>query len=174
MHAIWRFIQTFGVDVPRPKVMATALAVLLTSLVLGTALAMGWENPAFVDVVRDEFEPGMLELVAYGLNGQSVGCFGIFVLALAWVAAGGAGARIIWLILLAIGATVLVFTLGLIRYLHPAPLTGMVVARGLLCLGLLVGTGLLFAPKVSAWRQQLQQLRQTQREARQARRQAVS
>ena len=40
MHAIWRFLQHFGVTVPRPRVMAAALALLLACLVLGMLLAL--------------------------------------------------------------------------------------------------------------------------------------
>ena len=172
MQAIWRFLQNFGVTVPRPRVMAAALALLLVCLALGVLLTLTWENPFLLALLDSSDEPQqMRDLMAYGLDAQSVGCFSIYVASLAWVMAGGAGARIIWMGLLLVGAFMVAAVQGFALWLHDGPLpTGMLVARALLCLGLLIGTAMLFAPEVTAWRKALHEQRQAQREARLARR----
>ena len=173
MQAIWRFLQNFGVDLPRPKVLATALLVLFGCLALGLLLAVFWENPMVMAMIGRQAKPQMRDLMAYGLDAKSAGCFAIYAASLAWVAAGGAGARVIWACLLLMGALMVAALpgLALLLDLHAGPaLVAMLVARGLLCLGLLAGMAMLCAPEVSAWRKDLLKLRQAQSEARRARR----
>ena len=173
MHAIWRFLQDFGVTVPRPRVMAAALALLLVCLTLGVLLALAGENPFLLATIGQGEPQQIQELIAYGLNAQSVGSFSIYGLGLAWVMAGGAGARLIWMGLLLVGGFVFAAFHGLALYLHDGPWpVGMLIARGVLCLGLLAGTAMLFAPEVTAWRKRLLAQRNAQREARLARHQA--
>ena len=171
MHAIRHFLQHFGVTVPRPRVMVAALALLLVCLVLGVLLALAGENPFLLATIGQGEPLQMQELIGYGLNAQSVGCFSIYGLSLAWVMAGGAGARVIWVGLLLVGGLVFAVFHGLALYLHDGPLpVGMLFARGVLCLGLLVGTVMLCAPAVTAWRQCLKEQRDARRDARLARR----
>ena len=173
MHAIWRFLQHFGVTVPRPRVMAAALALLLACLVLGMLLALLGENPFLLATIGQDEPQQMQDLVGYGFNAQSVGCFSIYCVSLAWVMAGGAGARVIWIGLLLMGGFVFAVFHGLALYLHDGPWpVGMLIARGVLCLGLLAGTAMLLAPEVTAWRKRLLAQREVEREARIARRQA--
>ena len=173
MHAIWRFLQHFGVTVPRPRVMAAALALLLACLVLGMLLALLGENPFLLATIGEGEPQQMQDLVGHGFNAQSVGSFSIYCVSLAWVMAGGAGARLTWVGLLLVGGCVFAVFHGLALYLHDGPLPmGMLIARGALCLGLLAGTAMLLAPEVSAWRKRLLAQRDVEREARMARRQA--
>ena len=74
---------------------------------------------------------------------------------------------------LALGGFVFAVFHGLALYLHDGPWpVGMLIARGVLCLGLLAGTAMLLAPEVTAWRKRLLAQREVEREARIARRQA--
>ena len=150
-------LRTVGTSVPRPQTLVWALLILLLCMVAGLLVsfteAAGWQAMLLDAATGDDL--GWMHFVKQGFMASSLGLMGILVLGWLWLAAGGTGARIIWLVLMGFGAvTVLTFSSLGAYYVHlrggdPIP---ALLLRGLVTLGYLVGSCMLLAPSYAVWR----------------------
>lgn len=157
---MWKLLKTAGVSVPRPNALAAALLLLLICM-LGSQLAT-WliELPAMQQALATDksSDAAAQNLMTLGLKASALSMLGFLVLGWLWLAAGGTAARLIWWIMMVMGACVVLTTSGMSFFLAHTigrDVTTGIVLRSLVSLGFLIGSCMLMAPGYSLWRDTL-------------------